>query len=523
MAFSLIQAGTSLQFLNTSGGIITLTLPPGVSLNASLSPRWIVYGNYVILVNSPNFPLTIDANGDVRPLTPKAPGSGPVLSAGSAGDLTGTYGYVRYTFIIRDSNGNLISESDFSPGSNTITIANKMLRVDGIETSTDTAITGRRIYRTTNNGVVLFPWMELDGNTLTSFQDDLSDAGLQLIAAPTLGSVPRLLLIKEWRNRLWGVGDTDLDNLRFSQAEAMWSWPITNGIKIPGIGRDQFGIKALMPRREALGVGRRDLIWQITGQTPEDFTAVKLSEVIGVESQESVVTYRDTIWWLWKDGVYQWDDDGLVNVSDGHVKSWFSTDNYFNRNMFVNSFAVFDPIRLKYKLYLASAGSNKINRWVEYDIVDQTWWGPHRTRAFSESSAFLLTDIEDKQEAVVGSSLGFIWKERLTATDNIEDGIPLSLITKWFDGSLPDYEKYWGQLSVLGKVQGAGIVAITPRTGYLDSTDKTPLLYDMTKGRQKLDRLGTGKLMQLTFTHDDPDEPVELYGLELPYTVIGHR
>lgn len=522
MPFSVIQSGTNLQFVDTNGGLTTLTLPAGATLSTTFPPRWVVYGNYVILVNSPNFPLTIDANGDVRPLTPKAPGSGPVVSAGSAGSLSGTYGGIRYTFIIKDANGHLIAESDFSPGSNTVTISNQNLLVSGIETSTD-PITSRRLYRPTTNGAVLFPWLDLDGNTLTTIQDDLSDAGLAILAAPTLGSVPRLTLVKEWRNRLWGVGDTDLDTLRFSQADALWAWPVTNAIAIPGIGRDQFGIRALMPRREALGVGRRDLIWQITGHLPDDFTAVKLSELIGVESQESVVTYRDTIWWLWKDGVYQWDNDGFKNISDGKVKSWFSTNDHFNRDMFVHSFAVFDPVRLKYKLYLASTGSTIIDRWVEYDIQAKTWWGPHKTDAFDPTSAFLLTDAEDKQEAVAGSQSAFIWKEHDVATDSVQTGIPVKVVTKAFDGDMPDYEKYWGQLSVLGKVQTAGTMTVTPQVGYLGASSLPPLMYDMTKGRQRLGRVGIGKTAQLTFEHSKENEKTEIYGIELPYSIVGHR
>lgn len=522
MPFSLIQAGTSLQFVDTSGSLSTLTLPTTASLDASVTPRFIVYGNYAVLVNTPNYPLTIDSTGTVRPLTPTAPRTAPVIAAGSSGALTGTYGGVRYSFILKDASGTVIAESDLSPASNTVTISAKMLQVTGIETSPD-SITARRLYRPTTNGTVLFPWLDIDGNIVTQVQDDLSDAGLSLLAAPTLGSVPHLITIKEWRNRLWGVDDLSVDTLRFAQADAMWSWPSTNAISIPGIGRDQFGIRALMPRREALGVGRRDLIWQVTGFTPDDFSAVKLSEIIGVESQDTVATFRDTVWWLWKDGVYQWDNNGLTNVSDGKVKSWFSTDSYFNRDMFPYCFATFDPLRLKYKLFLAAAGSTSVDRWVEYDIQTQTWWGPHKTDAFSPTSAFLLTDGQDKQQVVVGSSSDYIWEEQSTATDNVQTGISTEIVSKFYDGDMPDYEKFWGQLSVLGKAQSAGTMTITPKVGYINATAGTAISYDMSKGRQRLNRLGVGKFAQLTLTHSAAGEPVEIYGMEIPYSVVGHR
>lgn len=521
MPYTIIQAGTNLQLLDTSGNLTTLTTPSTETLSADVPPRWVVYGGYAVLVNTPSHPLTIDATGTIRPLTPQAPKTGPVILAGSAGTLTGTY-TVRYTNIIKDINGNVIAESDYSPASNTVTIAASQLKVTGIELSPET-VSARRIYRTTTNGVILFPWLDLDGNILTQVQDDLSDAGLSIIAAPTLGNPPRLVLIAEWRNRLWGVGDTNLDEIRFAQADAMWAWPAENGISVPGIGRDQFGIRALMPRREALGVGRRDLIWQITGQTPEDFTAVKLSEILGVESQESVVTFRDTVWWLWKDGVYQWDDSGIVNISDGKTKSWFSTTSYFNQDMFPYAFAVFDPKRLKYRLYLAAAGSTSIDRWIEYDLSTKTWWGPHKTDAFSPTSSFLLTDAGDKMQAIAGSSSGYIWEDQDTARDGTSSGINFDVITRFFDGDMPNYEKVWGELVMMGKVQSAGTMSVTPKVGYTDATAQDVMTYDMTLGRQRMPRLGTGKLAQLRFQHSTQNEPVELYGMELPYTIVGVR
>lgn len=521
MAFTLIQAGSSLQFLNTDGDLTTLTIPSTETLSADVPPRWVVYGNYAVLVNTSSHPLTIDSTGTVRPLAPQAPKTGPIVSAGSAGALSGTFKVV-YTNIIKDINGVVISESDYSPQSNSITIAAQNLKVTGIEISPET-ISSRRIYRTTTNGTVFFPWLDLDGNILTQVQDDLSDAGLSIISAPVLGNPPRLIHIKEWRNRLWGVGDQDLDTLVYSEADRMWAWPADNGIIVPGSGRDQFGIRALMPRREALGIGRRDLIWQITGETPDNFQAVKLSEIMGVESQETVVVYRDTVWWLWKDGVYQWDDSGISNISDDRVKSWFSTDSYFNRDMFQFSFAVFDPKRLKYKLYLAGAGSTQIDKWVEFDIIDKTWWGPHKTLAFSPTSSFLISDANDKVRSIAGSSTGFIWEEQSTPTDGVSYGIEVDVITKFYDGSLPSVEKTWGELTVLGKVQEAGTISIIPTVGYTNSTPQSPLLYDMTQGRQRLDRLGNGKLAQLRFQHSTQAEPIEIYGFEIPYSITGNR
>lgn len=507
--------------MDTDGALTTLTLPTGVTLRTDIAPRWAIFDNFVVLVNTPNTPLTIDEFGVVRVLTPQTPVAAPILAAGTAGGLSGTYGGVRFTYIVKDVYGRLIGETDLSPASNTVSITSKNLQVSSIGTSSE-AITARRLYRTTSGGTPLFQWLDVDGNVVTTIQDDLADAGLSLLASPPLGAPPRLTLIKEWRSRLWGVGDAEIDSLLYAEPTAMWAWPGENFIEVPGAGSDRFGIVALAPRRDALGVGRRNIIWQIVGDDPTNFRAVKLSENTGIESQETVATYRDTVFWLWKDGVYQWDSKGLVNVSDDAVSSWFSTNSYFNQSMFAKAFAVFDPSTLRYRLYLASAGSTKIDRWVEYDLISKTWWGPHKTLAFNPTSAFILSDASDGVQAVVGSESGYVWEDQDVATDDTSFGIEFDVDTQFVDGDSPEREKVWGKLSIMGKAQ-AGTLTITPRVGYLDSSILPPISYTMSKGRESLRRVGRGKLLQLNLKHSTAGEPVELYSLKVPYSDVGER
>ncbi len=523
MPYALIQAGDDLQFVDSSGVLTTLTLPSGVELATTTPPRWAIINRYVVLVNTPNQPLTIDGEGTVRPLSPAAPVLAPNVAVGSAGSLSGTYSGIRYTYIIKDSAGNVIAESGMSPPSGSVTLTSDKLAVSSIGISPDSQVTGRRIYRGTTNGTTLFKWFDLDGNTLTSFEDDLADAELPIIAAPTLGSAPRLTLIKEWRNRLWGVSEDEKDSLRYAEPDAWWAWPVTNEIKVPILGDSSRGIIGLMPRREALGVGKRDVIWQVTGTTPTDFRMVKLAESIGMESQETLATYRDTVYWLWKDGVYRWNSEGIKCISDGKVRSWFATDDYFNRDVFENAFSIFDPTRLKYRLFLADADSTEANTWVEYDIETDTWWGPHETGAFSPTCSFLLFDASDKVVPATGSEEMYIWKPQNEATDHLATGIEMDVITKWHDGGEPDIEKHWGMITLFGKAQEAGQITVTPAAGYTDAEYQLPMYFDMTEGREALDRIGRGKVMRFRMQHDTYNEPVEIYGVEVPFNGFGVR
>lgn len=534
MAFSVVQIGDTLQLLSTDGELTELALPTGITINESLPPRWTTSGRYVICVNSPSLPLTIDGNGKVRLLTPRAPRLGPTVSSVSGGALTGTYAGLRYTFVTLDEIGNIIAESDYSPASGTVTFTTDFLKVSGLDLSPD-EITARRIYRPTTNGSVLFQWIDLDGNTLTEVQDDLADAGLALFASPILGSAPYLTHVADFRGRLFGVPGDRPDVLRFTEAGFKYSWPSDNLIPIQPEGSDQFGVTAVMARRDSLGVARRNQLWQIVGSGAEvegiaDFEPVRLSEILGVLSQESVDVYRDTAYFLWYDGVYKWNAEGISCVSDGKVRSWFTTDDYFNRERFRYAFGKVDPVRLVYKLFLASADSDFEDSWVEYDLREGTWWGPHNTMAFVPTSLFGVTDATGTAVLApsVGNQHGDIYQEQDTRSDEDADGvdvgIPFDVIGKRHDGEAPDQDKYFGRISLLGKPQTAGTLSVVTRAGELNATTTLTQSYNMTLPRQVLGRVGHGKHAEVELINSVAGVDVEVYGYTIDDVhLLGRR
>jgi hypothetical protein len=524
MSFSVIQAGTDLKLVSNNGDVSSaLTLPTGVTLRDDLAPRFTVFGRYTILVNTPSQPLTIDALGTVRLLTPTPPRSAPTLSGATSGTLTGNYSDVRYTFVTFDLYNNLISESDFSPASGSVSITNKLLTVSNIDTSSD-QISGRRIYRGTTNGAVLFQWVDLDGNILTTVSDDLADAGLSLVAAPTLGTPPDLTLIAEFRDRLWGVGRLDIDDLVYTEIGLMYAWPADNSFPIPSVGSDFLGIKALMPRREALGIARQNQLLALTGTDDTNFNIIKLSQNCGVISQESVSVYRDVAYFLWEDGVYSWGDEGIQCLSDGKVRSWFTKDDIFNRGRFQFAFGKVDPIRNKYRLFLNEAGSSTNVLWIEYDLNEKTWWGPHKTGAFTPSTIFTLLDGQLVPRPTFGSTGGDLYREQDLRTDGPSTPIEMDCVMKRFDMEAPDYDKYWGQLSVVGRAQSAGTLDILLSVGELNATLTNTLEWDMTKSRQRLGRAGHGKHIEIELKNDEVGQDAEIFGIEVnPVNILGRR
>lgn len=515
MAFQLIQAGSSLQFVDESGVLTTLTLPTGITLKTDRPPRFALYGRYVVMVNTPNRPISIDPFGEVRVLVPFPPSTALGFTATTAGDLTGTY-KAKQTYIIRDRFGNVLAESDFGPAqASGEVVVSKTLALTGINISADD-ISGSNIYRTLDGGEVYFKWRELDGNILTtSDEDDLADLELEIFSAPILGTPPDLSLIAEWRGRLWGISRVDVDTLRYTEPGTMFAWSTNNAISIPKIGADTRGVTAIITRRDSLVVGRRNSIQQITGTSNNDFRCVKLTDQCGIESNESIAIYKDSAFFIWKDGVYRLDANGVECISDGKVRSWFTTDTYFNRARFQYAAGAIDPVQLKYRLYLSAPASTDLDRWIEYDLVDGTWWGPHKTDAFTPVSSMTIATSDDILLPVVASSSGFLWKEQATATDNVSTGIDFNVDTAFDSQDTPDMDKFWGQLSIVGKPQTTGNLTITPYIGYTNAAAANAFYFVMSKGKQLLGRLGIGKMVKFNFRHTAAAEPVELYGYEV--------
>jgi hypothetical protein len=525
-SFIVLQGDNELQLLNQAGTLNDLFIPDGITLDNSRPPRFAIYDKFVVVVNTPSRPLLIDADGIVYPLSLLPPVRSIVIDDdGGAGGLTGNYKALQ-TFVVRDYTGNIITESDYSPLMETAFAASAdTLNAESLNISPDDdSVTGSNIYRTTTDGDTYFSWIEVDGNVLTSsVSDDTPDAALEILAAPTLGTAPNLSLVASWRERIWGVDRADVDFARYSEAGVIYAWPNTNSILIGRKGQDTRGITAFLARRDALGIGRRDSLHQVTGTSNQDFRNVVLSETVGVESQETVIIWNDTAYFLAKTGVYKWNSEGIKSLSDNKVRSWFNTDTYFNRDRFSFAFATVDPIQNTYRLFLASAGSSVEDRWVEYNIGTDTWWGPHKTGEFSPISAGFGTSSSDRYIPLIGSTNGFLWKDQTTRTDGTSTAIDFDITTMRHSGDTPDIDKYWGQPTFFGIAQAAGTLQITPSTGELNAAMDTPLSYRLTLARQRLRRIGVGKHLQLRLRENTAGQDVILTGYEIEYFEVGRR
>jgi hypothetical protein len=525
MAFTLVQAGARLYPLNTDGSAgPALTLPAGITLATNRVPRFARFKGYIVVVNTPTRPLSVGVDGVVRPLTPNAPPIAVVLTATGSGVLTGNY-LAEQTYVIKDLVGNDIAESDYSPvmAASVATTAQQLNHTYVV--STEAQVNTNRLYRTTANGSTYFPEFDVPDNTTTSITLNIADASLGLIAKPVRGAAPDLTLICEWGGRLWGVDRQDVDDLRFTEAGTMFAWGGLNSIPIPHLGEDRFGINALAPRQNVLIVGRRNNIVSIAGSSLADYRQIAVSEEVGFLSQESTLVYRDAVYFLWLDGVYRYDDTGLVCISDqGNVRSWFTSNSYFNRGLFSQAFAVFDPVGQTYRLFLASAGQLTTNRWVEFNLRTGKWYGPHKTDAFQPTCALAVRGTNDQPYPMVGSQEGVLSQDVSLRADWRFIPIAEDVTMCGHIAGNPDTEKFFGELSVFTAPEKAGTLRIDAVVGHIDEVvAPVSMTHDLTLPRERLERLGEGQLATLRFRNAELGQNVVLNGYSLPYHETGKR
>lgn len=537
MATLLAQAGNTLYKIDPSTGAATvLTLPTGVTLDTTRRAKMAVLDQWCVMTNTPTRNLAIDPEGTLRLLVPRAPTSPPYTASGGAGNLTGAI-KTKYSYVVLGSEGQTYMESPLSPASASLTLASNSLAFTGMGKSLDT-ITARRLYRTLAGGSVYYQIGDVDGNSGTTAYHNTADAGVELLPADTSDLIAppgtlantRLKLLVSWKSRLWGVSSdaTKIDEVVYTEQGAVYKW--SNTLQAHPKGQEANGIVAFAPRQDQLGVLKRTGVWQIAGDADDEFALVQVQTSLqgtgtgGCIAEDSVCVMKDRAYWLSTDGVWEWSSEGLKNISDGLVDSWFKSDTYFNRSRFPYAFAKYNEARNTYDLHLAVAGSSVEDRWVSFNLSNRKWYGPHKTGAFTPSFAQSGVDSNGLSLCLVGGTDGKIYlANQTTFHDGSATAIDFDCYTPFHYGNAPDIEHYFGELSMLTKIESSGVLTITPTVGRLNSAAGTDISHDLTKGRERLRRLGAGAGVQLRFRQNTADIGTAIFGYEIPGHEIGRR
>lgn len=284
-------------------------------------------------------------------------------------------------------------------------------------------------------------------------------------------------------------------------------------------------------RRNQLGLLKRTGLWQISGSSSSQGISVNNISVqqiafdkAGCVSPDTIVAINDKVFWLGKDGVYLWDDNGVRNISNQKVAPWFTTGTYFNRSRFANAFARYNEVLNQYELHLANTGDSTENRWVSLQIDSGKWFGPHKTGLFTPSHAGWAQDSDGLPVTLIGGTDGVVYTGNSTlARDGASTAIEFDVIGPWHAGDAPDIEHYFGELSMLTKVESAGTLTVTPTVGRLNSAAGSAISHALTTGRERLRRLGDGALVRLAFTQSVVNQGVVIYGYEFPWHENGRR
>lgn len=532
MAYLIAQGGASLYKVDLSTGTATaLTLPTGVTLSTTRKPKFAVLNQWVAMVGSPTRNLVIDPEGNVRVMVPRPPSAPPTVAAGSSTGLTGAYLYGS-TNIIKNSDGELLLESPLSPLSKSVTLAAQDASISDLEISLDD-ITGRRIYRTVAGGAypTLYRVMDIDDNTTQTMVDNLADASLSLLPAllETLvappGTLPgiRFKNIIEWKSRFWAISDnpTLIDTVFATETNKVYAW--ANSLVAYPTGQDEKGILGFAKRKNALGLLKRNGLWQIAGTSGSTGIAVtnvsvnQIAEAPGSMSPDTIITVPgDKVLYLGRDGVYEWSDGGVVSVTKEQVHPWFTTDTYFNRTRFANAFAKYNELRNQYELHLAAAGSSSEDRWVAFNLTTRKWYGPHKTGAFTPSHAANLVDGDGLPVCLVGGTDGVVYVANSTnKRDGAATAIDMDCYGPWHSMDEPDVEHHFGQMSMLSKIEGSGTMDVIPYVGGLDAAAAATITHTLTTGRQLLRILGDGRLLRFRMRKNTVNESATIYGYEI--------
>lgn len=530
-AYIVAHAGTSLYTISTdTGEVDPLSLPSGVTLDSSLRARFAILERQIVGANAFSKNIVIDANTTTtRVLSIDGPGSSvPSVAAGASGNLTGTYRY-KVTFAVISS-GDVLTESPYSDTTSPVTVASQQINLTSIPVSVDVTVNARRIYRTANGGVEYFLVTTINDNSTTSYTDNTSDYDLALLpAADDLGNPPgvdstdRLRLLIAWKDRLWGAPADNPDRVYFTENRKIYGWSPDNFITVKPVGQDLVGVTAFMARRDDLLIGKRRSLWMVRGTSPADFQVIQVVEGPGPLSQDAAIVVRDRAYWVAEDGLYEYGPEGVTNLAREHVYPWFTTEDTFERGEFENAFAVWDPEYDTINVHLAPTGATDMTRWASYDLRRKTWLGPHKTDAFTPTAAGLIEDSNAMLAPFIGGSDGHLYSRDSTSASDNGTAIDFDVTTKFHSMNTPDIEKYFGELAVISKIQASGTLTITPSVGGLNASAGTAISHDMTTGRQRLRRLGTGRYAKVRLQNSADAVKVELYGLEFPYHELGRR
>jgi len=376
-------AGVMLRYYTTSGKLYRYNSNTSVhtelggidETNVSYAPFKPILSNITYIYITDGSTMLCD-NGSNSFTWGIDPPENPLIAypAGSGGLLTaGEYTW-QYTFYDADTG----AESNPCPlmGETTV-VDDDSVDVKGIESSANSRVSNRRLYRTLADGGSHYLAMDFGDTVTSSYIDVESDDELTTKMETDQGVPPVVSLVSNFQNRLFISGNNTYPNrVWYSRGSRGDNYPSDYYLEV-GTSDDE--VVDMVEFEGTLFFMQKAGISGLYGTTPDTFAWYKSRSHIGIAGRYSAVGGPDGIYFLGFDGVYRFDGVKSVRVSEqigrsfGKLAStwvdivdWASVDSVC-RSCFLNGV-------LYVLLPMRSSEGNVSNKVLCYDIFQQLWY-----------------------------------------------------------------------------------------------------------------------------------------------------
>lgn len=279
---------------------------------------------------------------------------------------------------------------------------------------------------------------------------------------PLGGTPPSLKFVRAHQGRIWGAGDPARpDRLHFSGPGNHEEWNgdgDSGAIDIdPGDG-DPTGITAIFPSYKGkLIVAKRNRLYMIDGQTPDDYKVVPISKGIGCISHNSCIAVD-------MDDVYFMSDRGMHSLTVTEKYGDFEgaylsmdiqrTFNTWSKTQLEFSQGVWIP-RLNSVMWAVSENGTRLDALWLYDIRYKAWY---RWTGFNPTALFRVDEVStSRKRAYFGDNAGRLSKCQKADTyhDYASTAISQTLMTPFlYPDNDPTAVKGFKKLGVWVKMDG---------------------------------------------------------------------
>jgi len=356
---------------------------------------------------------------------------------------TGDYSYV-YTFY--DSNTG--AESDPSPACADISVTSgQAVLVSNIETSTNSRVTSRMLYRTIADGGTRYLVAIIPDNVVKEYDDTITDANLTQAVVRDQGVPPIGSIVLALKNVLFLSGDVNYHNrVYYATADYPDNFPSLNYVEAGDSGTV---IQNMVNLEGKVHFITKTGVIGLTGDDPESYSTHTTKADDGTYAKKSVVVVGGGIYYLSKLGINRFDGVKSERVSNAIDRLFGDTPTSLYPivdKSTAGEVAQATGFNGKYyiRLPLVYDDGTVANRIVEYDPTEKQWRlistvVTNRTSTEVDKLYWLLGDnVEGKLYGVIGSyssSVSNCEVVDLIATDTKHTGDKISpkVVTKDYD------------------------------------------------------------------------------------------